>query len=135
MSKKRRIYILIAIAIPFAIAALISAWLEGYLDPYLIISGIAAVGWGIGLYNEAKKITRNQKIGEIKGASKVTHRRKRMLILIERTSYLFGLVIGIAFLVNSVVIWDFRVYSLLFAISLILFAGGSLFFIGPLTGD
>ena len=135
MSKDRRIYILIAIAIPFAIAGFTSALLESYLRPHVILLGIGAIAWGIGLYNEAKKIAKSQKTDKPRRASKINHRRKRMIFLIDRTLSLLFLVTGIAYLLISVFVWDLHVYMVFNAIFIMVLSGGHSFFIGPLTGD
>ena len=132
MSKARKLYILVVIAIPIAAAAVILAWAGGYLRN-AVLCGASSSAWSVGALIMAWKLSRRRKSHKIHHAAKRTTRRRHMIVL-ERIFWLLMLAGGATGLAKAL-ISDAPLHLALEAMWLMIIGGGHLLFVNVMTDE
>ena len=132
LSRAHKLCILVAVAVPLAIAAGVLAWIRGNLG-YAIFYDACALGWSVLVTTKAWKIYRRRDTDKIRLAVVRTLRRRRMMVL-ERTLWLLVLMGGIASLVKALAS-NAAFYLVLWTVWLIIVGGGHFLFVRPVTDE
>ena len=101
MSEERKLYVLLTVAMPIAVAGIVLAWAEGNLRTAIIFA-VVSVGWSVIVLATARKVTRRRKISKTRPVTERTRRHRRMMVL-ERTFALLILVVSVASLAKALV--------------------------------
>ncbi|MFC2041087.1 hypothetical protein ACFLTY_02050 [Chloroflexota bacterium] len=132
LSKARKLYILAAIGMPVAVAAVVLAWAGGYLRN-AVLWGASSSAWSVGALIMAWKLSRRRKSHKTHHAAKRTTRRRHMIVL-ERTFWLLMLAGGATGLAKAL-ISDAPLHLVLEAMWLMIIGGGHFFFVSIMTDE
>ncbi len=123
-SKARNFYILVAVAMPVAIATAVLAWAAGNLRIALDM-GIAQILWSVCILVVARNLSRLEK-NKIHRIPQRTPLRRGVVIFLNA----FWLLVLVGSIVNLAVVLvrDKPLYLILMGVWLIIFSGGHLFF-------
>ena len=126
ISQERRLYILLAIALPFAVAATIWAWAEGNLFR-TILYGTPSAGWGIAVFFQARNIIRRREASKRHHVAEKTHRLGYKIVF-ERALWFIGFALG-----ATILIWHLYnhapTYTILGTVWYMIMCGGHFLFV------
>ncbi len=128
MSKARKLYILLAVATPFSIVAIVSAADSFFVATYY---GVLSVIWVAYILTSIRKIHKRREMDDTHHLTERNPRRRRSVIL-ERIFWLLILAVSV-----TSFIWRLydaaSLYHILASIWAIIVSLGHLLYVGPLT--
>ncbi len=127
ITKERKLYVLMAIGVPILVAAVILAFVGGYLRG-AVDAVITLVWWGGVAVIVVWGHSRRREAGKTYHAAKITPRLRRVVILFERTLWLLALVGGVTGLPYALVTGK-PLYLILEGVWLIVIGAGHFFFV------
>lgn len=133
MSREGRLYTLLAVATPIAIAAAITAWAQDNLRTVGALA-IVLLCWSVGVLIIAREIKKRRSAGEINYSSKAISRFRRVIPLIERVFWLLVLIFCIASL-SYALVSDKSLYVVLEIVFVMLISGGHLLFVSLVPNE